>query len=445
MVSERRFTLVLAGWVIALAATLAAVMAAFMVPGLGAARIVAILAAIGAVAGLWAHVRQTNRTIARFIEALRFGDSATRFGLEQGAGFGELGRALDAAMARAHERQEAMEGELRFHEALVDDMPVALLTIDADGLVTPANKAARRLFRDVEGSHAEDYAPYSATLARQLAEGGPAEIMLLLALDGMPQNVLVRQASLDRLGRRTSVITVQPVQGMLNAVEAAAQTDLVRVLTHEILNSLTPVTSLAETAAGLLQAPDLASEPRVADARAAVVALARRASGLSHFIEAYRAVAKSPEVRRQRFLARPWAEDIVRIFGAEAATAVPIALTVEPDDLALDADPDLLAQVVINLLRNARQAMDGHTDTPRITLRMQPYGRAVLLEVEDRGPGIPPGLRHDIFLPFFTTRANGTGVGLNLARQIAIAHGGTIEVRDGAEGGALIRLALPRM
>jgi len=443
MGSDRRFTLVLAGWVALLGAALAASVGAFMLPGLGAGRIVALLGVAGATAGLWLHVRQTNRTVARFIEALRFGDSATRFGLERGAGFGELGQALDAAMARAHARQEAMTGELRFLEALVDDMPIALLTVDAEGQVTPANKAARRLFRDVEGARAEDYARYSATLARQLAEGGSGETMLLIALDGMPQNVLVRQASLDRLGRRTSVVTVQPVQGMLNAVEAAAQTDLVRVLTHEILNSLTPVTSLAETAAGLLQAPDLAAEPRIADARAAVVALARRASGLSHFIEAYRAIARSPEVRRQRFLARPWAEELVRIFAAEAAE-VPIMLIVEPRDLPVDADPDLLAQVVINLLRNARQAMEGHTDAPHITLRLKPYGQAVLLEVEDCGPGVPPALRHDIFLPFFTTRANGTGVGLNLARQIAIAHDGTIEVRDAAEGGALIRLALPR-
>lgn len=443
MGSDRRFTLMLAAWVLALALALAASIGAFLLPGLGAARILAILLALGAALGLWTHVRRTNRIMTRFVEALRFGDNATRFGLEQGAGFGDLGEALDAAMLRAHERQDAMEGELRFHEALVDDMPVALLTIDLDGQVTPANKAARHLFRDATGSRAEDYAPYGATFARQLAEGGPSEAVLLLAFEGMPQNVLVRQATLDRLGRRIRAVTVQPIQGMLNAVEAAAQTDLVRVLTHEILNSLTPVTSLAQTAAGLLEGPDLASDPRIADARTAVAALARRASGLSHFIDAYRAVARPPEVEPRRFVAAPWAEDLVSLFKTEAAS-IDVTLSVEPADLVLDADPDLLAQVVINLLRNARQAMEGHVAKPHVTLRLRILGETVLLDVEDNGPGIPPGLRNDIFLPFFTTRANGTGVGLNLARQIAIAHGGTIEAADGAQGGALIRLALPR-
>lgn len=443
MVSERRFTLLLAAWVIALAVAIGASIAAFRTDGLGAARVVAVAAALGCALGLWTHVTRTNRTMARFVEALHFGDMSSRFGGERGAGFGELGEALDEAMARAHARQQAAQGELRFYEALADDMPVALLTIDADGQVALSNKAARRLFRHVEGARAEDYVAYSATFARHLAEGGPSETLLLLALDGMPQNVLVRSAHLDRLGRRTRVVTVQPVQGMLNAVEAAVQTDLVRVLTHEILNSLTPVTSLAQTAADLLQDPALGDDRRIADARGAVGALARRAAGLSHFIEAYRAVARTPQVEWRSFLVRPWAEDLVRLFDPVAA-GVSVVLEVEPADLALDADPDLLAQVVINLLRNASQAMEGHVADPRIVLRIASRGELSMIEVEDNGPGVPPGLRQDIFLPFFTTRSQGSGVGLNLARQIAIAHGGSIEVADGSEGGALIRLGWPR-
>jgi signal transduction histidine kinase len=238
-------------------------------------------------------------------------------------------------------------------------------------------------------------------------------------------------------------VTVQPVLGLLNAVEAAVQTDLVRVLTHEILNSLTPVTSLAETAANLLEGSDLGGDHRIADARAAVGALARRAAGLSHFIEAYRAVARAPEVEKREFLARSWAEELVRLFDPKA-TGVSVALEVEPADLVLNADPDLLAQVVINLLRNAAQAMAGHTASPSILVRIMLRGDLSLIEVEDNGPGVPIGLRQDIFLPFFTTRKQGSGVGLNLARQITLAHGGAIEVAEGKEGGALIRLGWPR-
>lgn len=438
---DRRFTLGLIAWILALTGALAAVALSFVTPGLAAARLVALLLVAGAIWGLWWHVSRTNFAVARFVEALRFDDSSARFGGTSGGGFEELGRSLDAAMDRLRTRQAAAAAETRFLEALVDDMPVALLTVDAAGLVSPANKAARRLFRAAPGTRAEDYAVYGATLAKRLAGGDAAEEILLLAIEGRTQRALVRSGTLERLGRSIRAVTVQPIQGTLDAVEMAAQTDLVRVLTHEILNSLTPVTSLAATAADLLDDPELATNPRIADARAAVSTLARRAHGLGHFIEAYRAVAHTPDIQRQTFAAGPWAEELGRIFAARQPD-LPLAIEVRPARLSLDADPDLLAQVLINLLQNAAQAMAGQERPPTLALRLFSEHEALVIEVEDNGPGVPEGLRQDVFLPFFTTRATGTGVGLNLARQIVVAHGGSIAIGDAAGGGAVFRILL---
>ena len=438
---DRRFTLGLIAWVFALSGALAATALSFVTPGLAAARIVALLLVAGAIWGLWWHVSRTNFAVARFVEALRFDDSSARFGGVHGGGFEELGSSLDAAMDRLRDRQAAAAAETRFLEALVDDMPVALLTVDGAGLVSPANKAARRLFRTAPGTRAEDYAVYGATLAKRLAGGSAAEEILLLAIEGRTQRVLVRSGTLERLGRSIRAVTVQPIQGTLDAVEMAAQTDLVRVLTHEILNSLTPVTSLAATAADLLDDPELAANPRIADARAAVSTLARRAHGLGHFIEAYRAVAHTPDIQRQTFAAGPWAEELGRIFAARQPD-LPLAIDVRPTRLAIDADPDLLAQVLINLLQNAAQAMAGQERPPALALRLFSEHDALVIEVEDNGPGVPDGLRQDVFLPFFTTRATGTGVGLNLARQIVVAHGGSIAIGDAAGGGAVFRILL---
>lgn len=437
---DQRFTIGLIGWIAALLLALLACIAAFQAEGLGAARIVALALVAATFAGLWRHVTRTNRTVARFLEALKFGDTTLRFDPRGGAGFDELVAALNEALARFAAQQDRVAGELRYREALVDDMPIAVLTIDAEGQVALANKAARRLFGSETGTRPEDFARYGATFARRLASGGAGEELLILTLGGRPQRVLVRSATLERLGRRTRAVSLQPIQGTLDAVEMAAQTDLVRVLTHEILNSLTPVTSLAGTAAELLADPELAADPRVADAHAAVATLSRRAQGLGHFIEAYRAVARTPEIKRQHFAARPWAEELARIF-ATKAPGVPLTLEVTPASLALDADPDLLAQVVINLLQNAAQAMAGRA-APRLQLRLLGSAGATVIEVEDNGPGIPPGLRQEVFLPFFTTRAEGTGVGLNLARQIVVAHGGAIDITDAPGGGALFRIAL---
>jgi nitrogen fixation/metabolism regulation signal transduction histidine kinase len=340
-------------------------------------------------------------------------------------------------MRRLQAERDRAARELRYLEALVDDMPIALLTVDAAHGVTLANKAARRLFNRHEGVRPEDFALYGATLAARLGgEGEARQEVLILRMPGGPQRAIVRSASLERLGLRIRAVTVEPVQGALDTIEMAAQTDLVRVLTHEILNSLTPVTSLAGTAAALLDA----EPPDVPDARIAVTTLARRAEGLRRFIDSYRAVSHAPVLRRRQFAVAPFADELAKLFAAEWP-AVPLTLEIQPA-LVLDADPDLLAQVLINLLRNAAQAALRGIADAWVRLAFTNAGGHLWIEVEDSGTGVPANLRRDIFLPFFTTRAEGTGVGLNLARQVVVAHGGSIDIADGSAGGALFRIIL---
>jgi len=434
---DRRFTLVLTAWVLALFAALVGFIWALEMDGLAAARILAGLIVIAAAAGLWRHIDRTNRSIARFVEALGHGDFATRFDGRGGAGFAALGEALSGAMRTLQAERDRSAREMRYLEALVDDMPIALLTVDAAHGVTLANKAARRLFNRHEGVRSEDFGIYGATLAARLGDEGEArQEVLILRMPGGPQRAIVRSASLERLGLRIRAVTVEPVQGALDTIEMAAQTDLVRVLTHEILNSLTPVTSLAATAATLLDA----EPPEIPDARIAVTTLARRAEGLRRFIDSYRAVSHAPVLRRRQFAAGPFAAELARLFAAEWP-AVPLTLDVQPD-LILDADPDLLAQVLINLLRNGAQAVLRGGGEQWMRLAFTTVTGQVWIEIEDSGKGVPENLRRDIFLPFFTTRAEGTGVGLNLARQVVVGHGGTIDIAEGSVGGALFRIIL---
>lgn len=431
---DRRFTLALLGWTAALGVALTGLILAFSRSGLSAVRVVAVAIVLAVIVGLIRHVERTNVTVARFVEALRFGDFTTRFGARGGAGFDRLASALDGAVQDLRAKRDRTAEELRFLEALVDDAPVALLTVDAIHGVSPANKVARHLFDRHEGSEPGDFAVYGEAFARRLGEAGPASREVMpLRLAGGAQRAIVRAAALERLGLPVRVIAVEPIQSMLDAVEVGAQTDLVRVFTHEILNSLTPVTSLAGTAAVLLGE----EEPDIAEARLAVATLARRAEGLRRFIDSYRAVARPPEPRRRRFEAAPFAAELARLFAVEWIEHR-LKVEVEPG-LLLDADPDLLAQALINLLRNAAQASaEGRV---RLGMRAGPHGPVI--EVEDDGPGVPAELRGDVFLPFFTTRAAGTGVGLNLVRQIAVAHGWRVEVATGDWGGALFRIDAP--
>jgi len=415
------------------------------VAGLGAARIVAGLLVLGAAFLLWRYVQRTNVELARFIDAVKFADFSQGFAHRfDGSGFKELGEVLNEAIRRMRDERHKLIDANRFYEAVLDDAPTALLTVDSDGRVELSNKAARRLLMRHKGVRIEDFREYGDAFAKAL-EGGSVNRPRLVPLlsDGVPQTMLVGAAVVHRLGGLVRVVAVQPIQGELNAIEIAAQSDLIRVLTHEIMNSMTPVTSLAHSAVDLMREIDTGSDATVGDARAAVETLARRADGVMHFVESYRQISRAPEVRRRPIDVAAWGTELEALFRAsDRAAGIDFTLTLD-EGLRLEADPDLMSQVLINLIRNAAQAARGHDDTPHIwvSFARTRTGRTQI-EVADNGPGVPEGLRQDIFLPFFTTKQQGTGVGLSLARQVVLAHRGSISVSDSPRGGALFRILI---
>lgn len=439
MGSDWRFTFVLLAWTASLCAAAAATAAAFTQSELGAVRLVGFVLTAGALAGLVGHVRRTNVALARFVEALRHGDYSVGFDQRGGAGFDKLGRALTDAMRDLRAERSCGAEELRFLETLLDDMPVALLTIDPANGLRLRNKAARRLFDRDLGTRPEDYRAYGEAFAERLVAQGATDEVLQLSLGSGPQRAIVRASTAERLGFPVRIVTVAPIQGTLDAVELGTQSDLVRVLTHEILNSLTPVTSLAGTAAVLLGEEN----PDIGEARLAILTLARRSEGLRRFIESYRAVAHAPAPRRRSFSAAPFVAELERLFAVDwlehrLAVAVDSSIT-------LHADPDLLAQALLNLLRNAAQASAPPAGGGNVSLTIRRHaGGAILIDVEDDGAGVPQALRNDVFLPFFTTRSEGTGVGLNLVRQIVVAHGWQITLDTSELGGARFRIATAR-
>ena len=416
------------------------------VEGLGAARVVAGLLVVGAAYLLWRHVQLTNMELARFIDAVRFADFSQGFTHRfDGSGFGELGTVLDDAIKRMRDEKHKLIDANRFYEAVLDDAPTALLTVDATGKVELANKAARRLLMRHRGVRVEDFREYGDAFAKAL-EGGAVNRPRLVPLlsDGVPQTMLVGAAVVHRLGGLVRVVAVQPIQGELNAIEIAAQSDLIRVLTHEIMNSMTPVTSLAHSAVDLMRGLDTNGKPEVLDARAAVETLARRADGVMHFVESYRQISRAPQVRARPIDVAAWGAELEALFRAgEGAADVAFSLHLGEDLPGLEADPDLMSQVLINLLRNAAEAARSHGDKPAVSLTfLRTRAGRTQIEVEDNGAGVPDALRQDIFLPFFTTKAKGTGVGLSLARQVVLAHRGSINVSEGRKGGALFRIVI---
>lgn len=431
---RRRFEFGLAWRALLLLAAFGLFVAAMTTPGLAAGRIVAALIALAALAGLWFHIRRTNFEVARFVEALRFDDYSQRFASASGGGFDVLGEALDGTMRSLRERRVGLAEEARFLSAAIDDAPVALLSIADDGAVEALNKAARRLFDRTPLTRVEDFAHYGAELAAAMALPPGGRRVTRIMLDGVAQRVILATARVERLGSGLTIASILSVHAEFGRVEMTTQADLVRVLTHEIMNSLTPVTSLARSSAEMV-ATAAAADPSLHDASQAVETLAARADGILRFVESYRDFAFAPELRRRRFAAQEWAREVRAIAAADKAPPEALVVAVTPPGTAIDGDPDLLAQVALNLIRNAALA-----GADRVELRIQAQrGGHASIEVADDGPGIPPDRRDDVFMPFYTTRQNGSGVGLSFAKQVVLAHGGSIAADVSDLGGASIR------
>jgi signal transduction histidine kinase len=411
-------------------------------PGVRAGLIVAVIIGLVALASLWNFIRRTNFLVSRFIESVRFEDYSQRFSDPSGGGFDVLGQTLDQALKTLQARHTRESAEARYLAAIVDDAPSALLTIDEGGRVEMLNKAARQLFARQPLHRVEDLDGLGPELAAAARLPPGTRKITRLVLDGVPQKAIFASAQVARLDQPVTVLSILPVQSELGALEVAAQADLVRVLTHEIMNSLTPVTSLARTGAELV-ATAAKGDPGLADAKTATETVARRAEGILRFVESYREFAHAPDIHRRQFKAAAWAEEIMRLALANAADRkIDARIEVEPRTMNLNADPELLAQALLNLLRNSIRAT-GEVDDAIVVLGLarEPTGH-FRIEVRDNGPGIPDDRREDIFLPFYTTHKGGSGVGLSFARQVALAHGGSICALDAPEGGATLRMVI---
>ena len=443
MGSSRRFTLRLGLRIAGLVAATLAFAWLVQRPGLPTATLLAAACILWAGVAIWSLVQRTNIELARFIGAIGQRDltqSHAQGG--RGSGFDELGRAFEAAIARLRDGQAKGRADTHFAELVVDSAPTPILAIDAQGRIDLANRAARRLFAGVRGVRTDDYAAFGAPFVEALRHAESGRRLTQLTIDGVQQRAMLGVTAIDRNAERWRVVVLQVIQHELDLAEVAAQAELVRILTHEIMNSMTPVTSLAVSAAELMAGIDV-QDAAFADARAAVETLARRADGIMHFVDTYRAFTAAPLIAPVPIAARAWAAQLATLFAASPhGAAVRLELAVEPGEPVIMGDAALLTQVMLNLLKNAGEAALGHAANPVVTLSIASVeGGRMRLAVADNGPGIAPRHANEIFLPFFTTKRDGTGVGLSLARQIVLLHGGSIRVAP-HETGACIEIML---
>ncbi|HEY9164554.1 MAG TPA: ATP-binding protein [Candidatus Kryptonia bacterium] len=386
------------------------------------------------------YVQKTNREIARFFESIKYSDFSQTFrSTVKGSSFEELSSAFSDVIDEFRKARSEKEEHYRYLQIVVQHVGIGLMAYTQDGKVELVNTAAKRLLK-LNGisniSELDAVSPLLAGTLRGIKAGD--KVLVKIAGDNELSQLSIYAAEFKMREKHYTLVSLTNIQSELEEREMEAWQNLIRVLTHEIMNSVTPIVSLSSTASSLLvdsvgegrSGPEVDGE-RLRDVKGALDTIAKRSEGLLHFVDDYRNLTRIPIPNFQIIKVRDLFERIQKLFADRfQIRKIEFAYSVDPLDLELTADPDLIEQVLINLILNSLSALTATTaPTIRLSGKIDSRG-AVLVQVMDNGHGIAEDLQEKIFIPFFTTRKEGSGIGLSLSRQIMRAHRGSITLRS---------------
>lgn len=394
------------------------------------------LVAVGQIAALIRYVSVANRELARFLHAVKYSDFSQSFNNNlKGARFEELQASLSEVIKEFQRARLEKEEHFRFLQTIIDHVGVGLVAFNQQGEVELVNNAAKKLLKIARLRNINDLAPLSPKLAAKLLELSPgATDLVKLKQDDKLLQLSIYATGFVMREQNLMLVAMQDIQSALEEEEMKSWQNLIRVLTHEIINSITPIASLASTAHGLLKDEHECELPQslnetIGDVRHAVNTIEKRSKGLLTFIENYRKLTRIPKPDFKIVSVKDLFERVEHLMKDQLeAHAIKLAIQIDPLSLELTADPALIEQVLINLCKNAVEALNG-VDRPKIKLKAGTDGLGnPVIKVIDNGKGIPDEVTERIFIPFFTTKPQGSGIGLSLSRQIIRLHKGTIGV-----------------
>lgn len=381
-------------------------------------------------------VERTNRDLTRFLQAIRYEDFSQSFsGRGLGSAFDDLKEAFNEVLNAFRKTRAEKEENFQYLQTVVQHVGVGLVCYDTDGRIELMNTAAQRLLRRPHVHNVRELRTVSESLSDTLLALRPGDRTLVKVQDEDELlQIIIHATEIRMRGESFILASVQDIQSELEEQEMEAWQKLIRVLIHEIMNSITPISSLASTLRGHIPESDRASslDPQtVTDVHAALETIQSRSEGLQQFVDTYRQLTRIPRPDFQICPVGDLFARVVNLMQPECEKErIGLRTRVEPESLEVTADPHLVEQVLINLVRNALQALAGR-DQARVELAagLDRRGR-VLIRVRDNGPGILEDVQERIFIPFFTTRQEGSGIGLSLCRQIMRQHRGAISVQS---------------
>lgn len=388
------------------------------------------------------YVEGTLKEVKRFSDSFIDSDYMRKFDdTNKGSVFKDLGLTFNRIIADFKRIRIEKEEHYRYLLQVNRHVSVGLLCFKADGKIDLMNHAAADLLNTPILDRMEHLENHDQALHHLLTHMKPGEKRLFKASFTKEARDLAIVANKFILNNESyTLVSLQDIRAELDAHEMTAWQKLIRVLTHEIMNSVTPVVSLTtaikmmmEDEEGKPMPVNSLDEETGEDIYRSVFAIENRGKGLLGFVNAYRDYTSPPVPELERINLLTMATETIQIMKPTMNT---VALTIDKQsdqEVVVEADPKLIAQVLINLVKNAKEALVA-AENPEITVLVKGDNAKASLSVQDNGPGIPEDVKDEIFVPFFTTKDKGNGIGLSLSKQIMKVHGGDITAESDGKG-----------
>ena len=415
---------------------------AFMVAG-SDRNFLLIIALLGAIAfqvtKLLQVVETSNINIASFLDSIRFDDLSQSFKTEsKDPSVQKLHTELNEALSKLRTSRREKDSEYQFFKNIVQHAAIGLLTFKKDGSIQIINSAAKRLLRITKADRLDDLKDVSEELVetfQKLKTGGRELVRIKFGDESLQLSVYVIELTLR--DEEVKLVSMSNIQSELEEKEMEAWQNLVRVLTHEIMNSVTPISSLAGIVEDdLKHRMDNQSEmplkkEELEDMYLSLQTISKRSAGLIRFVKEFRNLTHIPKPKLAHVPLKELLEEMALLHKKELADhAITINVDVSPVELIVHADKTMIEQVLINLIKNAIQSFD---EQPNKLIELRAYSNEKgnpVISVKDNGAGIDIEALEKIFIPFFSTKKTGSGIGLSLSKQIMRQHEGNITVKS---------------
>ncbi|HEY0655759.1 MAG TPA: ATP-binding protein [Chryseosolibacter sp.] len=385
------------------------------------------------------YLDRSHENIASFLDSIQFDDLSYSFKTESDDPVVQrLHKELNEAMLKLRNSRREKDSEFLFFKNIVMHVGIGLIIFKEDGKIEIFNSAARRLLKINRAENINDLKDVSETLVNvfiKLRTGGRELVRLKIGDDLFQLSIYAIELTLR--GENVKLISIQNIQSELEEKEMEAWQNLVRVLTHEIMNSVTPISSLAGIVEEelkqhmQLQEDKQLTKDQLNDIHLSLQTISKRSEGLIHFVKEFRSLTSIPKPRQVQIEVKTLLEELTMLHRKELMEKnIQLTISVYPDDLTISADKNMIEQVIINLIKNAIQAFEDQEEK-RIELKASLNEKSrPIISVKDNGTGIDPEAMEKIFIPFFTTKKTGSGIGLSLSRQIMRQHQGTLTVKS---------------